>query len=855
MKREMLFVVVLLLVFSTLAAQQITFDINVYKQFLSANQNMSGDQLRTMHPAGFFKKSLPTPLTIPNYFTNIDQRYALTMDEKSKLQTHGFVVTERMERNAQGEYKWVSFGSAVADIWESDLPIYISSDLILHALHMSYDEILKQTEHSTLIPKLKLLLAQSHASLSTLDAAYGTNPTMRQSLLDVDLYLTLARSLLEGGSMPYFSENQAALSTLLSQIAGLQPLEIPLFSSKPRTFDFSQFTIRGHYTETQELGRYFQSMIWLGRTELYLIAPKTAYNEPQPEDIRRQIIDAALVVEALKISNSLLLLSQMEDIIRFFVGDQDNVTVSNMLTLMSDANIQSAAELTDTVRVRAFLNALSQKPYAFQLINSQILFSDPMSPDQLKPASAFLLLGQRFVVDSYVTGSVVYDKILFNNEKMLRMLPSPLDILFAIGNNAALQLLKPELDKYNYGTNLAALRYLVDGYDPSFWTSSIYNGWLQSIRALNPPADRSGLPQFMQAGAWWQKTMNTQLASWAQLRHDNLLYAKQSYSAGVVCSFPESYVEPVPDFFNAVKLLASNASERFGTFDYDQTWTKSYFTHYFNTLGALCDTLGTIAQKELSKTALSDIERAFLRRMLFKVQTCGIEYDGWLSSLFLLGESSTFKKDYVVADVHTAPTDASGAPIGWVLHAGTGPINLAVINAELADGTMCSFVGPVMSYYEHLSVNYKRLTDEEWQSAYQAAPSLRPSFVNLYLTDSLGNARPEGLNLQTSVGNDDNPHIPATLTVGQNFPNPFNASTVIPFSVPASLSGSTIDISVYDVQGRKIKNLFVGQLPAGNYTVRWDGTNDRHLSAASGIYFYHINCGGQRQVGKMALTK
>ncbi len=122
-----------------------------------------------------------------------------------------------------------------------------------------------------------------------------------------------------------------------------------------------------------------------------------------------------------------------------------------------------------------------------------------------QPASAFLLLGQRFVIDSYITGDVVYDKIIFNGQKVLRMLPSTLDVLFALGNDASAQLLEPELARYNYSSNLAALRYLVNSYEPQFWNSSLFNGWLSMIRTLNPPQDRTSLPTFMQTAAWWQE--------------------------------------------------------------------------------------------------------------------------------------------------------------------------------------------------------------------------------------------------------------------------------------------------------------------------------------------------------------
>ena len=106
-------------------------------------------------------------------------------------------------------------------------------------------------------------------------------------------------------------------------------------------------------------------------------------------------------------------------------------------------------------------------------------------------------------------------------------------------------MLQEELEEYKYSAQLASLRYLVDAYDDEFWDSSLYNVWLQAIRLLQAPADQTALPYFMQTTAWQQEKLNTQLASWTQLRHDNLLYAKQSYTFGYpVCSYPHSFVEP-----------------------------------------------------------------------------------------------------------------------------------------------------------------------------------------------------------------------------------------------------------------------------------------------------------------------
>jgi Protein of unknown function (DUF3160)/FlgD Ig-like domain len=824
-----------------------SFDTTAFKQFLSSHQNLTTDQLQSLHPAGSFSAETHTVFSSARYFDNINAHYGLTAGEQSLLNKHGFVVTERL--------KPYSFGNSFLEIYNNDLPVFVSTDAILHALHMSCDAILMQEESAVLSEKLDTLLSALHAQLPAIALKYSSSPSMKQMVNDIDVYLTVPQNLLGKVTAPTFSENTAVINQLLGLIKAEQPVSFALFSSTPRTIDFSQFTPRGHYTQTLLLTHYFQAMMWLGRTEMYLIAPVSADTPQTDADIRRQTIDAVLVHETMNAADKYSLLEQIDNIIHAFVGESDNVTLPNIRSLVQETNLASADQLLDTLTWKDFQDTLAQKPYAFQRINSQILMSDPLSPEQIKPAAAFLLLGQRFVIDSYVTGNVVYDKIIYENTKVLRMLPSTLDVLFALGNDAAAQILKPELDQYKYSSNLSTLRYLIDSYEPSFWQGTVYNGWLNSIRSLNPPADRSALPPFMQTAAWWQEKMNTQLASWAQLRHDFLLYAKQSYSGAVSgCSFPESYVEPIPQFFDAIKLFAQNASAKF-----QEPMLQNYSAaYYFTNLECIADTLGSIARKELTKTPLTESEKQFLKTMLYEQSTgiCGgVYFSGWYSQLFYMGGNGLTKQDMTIADIHTAPTDENGNPVGWVLHAGTGPLNLAVVVADLPDGTPTAFVGPVLSYYEYLATNFTRLTDEEWASMYNIAPSLRPSFVNLYLADSAGSTKPEGLSLLTEAKQLPPAMLPTTLVLHKNFPNPFNSSTIISFTIPAALANSNAELSLYDIQGRLVKRLFSQKFPAGNFATRWDGTSSNGSSVATGVYFYHLVVGNQQQVGKMSFVK
>ena len=60
----------------------------------------------------------------------------------------------------------------------------------------------------------------------------------------------------------------------------------------------------------------------------------------------------------------------------------------------------------------------------------------------------------------------------------------------------------------------------------------------------------------MKTEPWARRMLNTQLASWAELRHDTLLYAKQSYTGFPVCEFPDAYVDPYPEAWAGIVRLA-----------------------------------------------------------------------------------------------------------------------------------------------------------------------------------------------------------------------------------------------------------------------------------------------------------
>ena len=98
--------------------------------------------------------------------------------------------------------------------------------------------------------------------------------------------------------------------------------------------------------------------------------------------------------------------------------------------------------------------------------------------------------------------------------------------------------------------------------------------------------------------------------------------------------------------------------------------------------------------------------------------------------------------------------------------------------------------------------------------------------------------------------------LPKNFSLGANYPNPFNPSTTIPFTVPLGLRGSVLVVmEVYDLLGQRVKTLMEENMKPGYYRVVWDGLDSAGHSLGSGVYFCRVRVGEQVQVRKMALVK
>ena len=836
-----------LILLTSLAAQS-NFSAEDYARFLDENKNLTyGDLQPRFQPPFFYYKGFKNtePLESYQYLDSIINRFSVTGQERELLQQNHFVISER--------FKFLNFGDAFHQIYLADLPVFISSDAVLHALHRSYDKILTDVEISILKPNLKQFLDALYDNFLLLKTKYKNEEDLQTALKDVDLYVTMALSLLDNSKGAAQYCEQEKVDRLWDDVQAERFVERPLFSERTRKLDFSQFTVRGHYTN-EKLRDYFKAMMWLGRIDFMLTSPPVnPWEQPwEKEEIRRMNIGAYLLNELIDTSGVREYLEQNNFIINFMVGKPDNITPDELKEIIQGQEITNAAQLLNDETYDPYLEALRANNSSEQKILSQFLFMDPFSSEPSELPVSYRLSGQRFIIDSYILFNVVYDRIVFEDKKIWRPLPNPLDAMFVLGNDDALPLLEEEVEQYKYGSQLAALRYLVDSYDSAFWESSLYNVWLNAIRALNPPQTRDGWPLFMKTAAWQQEKLNTQLASWTQLRHDNLLYAKQSYTGGTGCSFPHSFVEPYPRLYANIAYFAEQAADFFSQFP-QNTYSMFCIQKYFPKLKKTMRKLETIARKEIEKENLSEDDISFLKEMLFEGGASGEPpFTGWYSDLFYDPYDAS-EEDYVIADVHTQPTDEFGTVVGRVLHVGVGDVNMGIFLAETpSDGyRKTAFMGPVMSYYELISDDFKRFNDEEWAEKVKSGNlPARPEWVNILLCDSKGEKYPQGKELASRVytGLDEREEgIPGKFRLYQNYPNPFNPRTIISYQLP---SAAFVEISIFDMLGRKVATLINTRQPAGKYEIPFNASG-----LAAGVYFCRMRTQEVRQVIKLVLLE
>jgi hypothetical protein len=674
---------------------------------VQAARSMSAEQLVGAYPEPPRAQLGYTPSQAEHFACLQRSRFRLDPQEQSIFDQQGLVLSR--QRAAR------PFALFYLHAFHADLPVFISADAILHAWHRAYDELLVQTERTAFAPLLGELLSGMRKRLVTARA----KPTVRAALDD---YLTVAHSLLldkplaptAGGSA-----QQVVRAFEAARSARGESLEL---FGKRRETDLTQFKPRGHYESHQDLIPYFRAMVWLGRMDFRAL--KTSPSGAQ--QFQRDELEAALLAREVMDNRGMALWSAVDQGLAVFIGMHDSATPKDVDGLLSTLKARS---LRDTERLSdaQLQDAVQKLGFGSQRILSDWMGKTPGAP-AMPNDSAFALFGQRYTLDAHALHSFVEDRV------PNRELPSALDVGFSVlRNNTALGVMGSAARESTLGGALSAMRTFVDSQKEDYWKSSFYTLWLAALRGM-APEDVAGLPKSARTDAWQRRTLLTQLGSWSELRHDTVLYAKQSYTTYILCNFPDAYVDPYPEVYRRLAQSSDLGLALAGRLEKASGKNLDAIRSYFTSAKQTFSKLEQMAQRQLQGKRLTAEQLDWVNHMIVAQPrkggggcggNSGVTYSGWYRQLFYTADLED--ADVSIADVHTSKEG--------ILHVGKRYPLQAVISIDDGSGPRV-FTGAVYSF--HQVVSPYRLTDSEWEA--QNEPNDEPWLAPILSDARVGQA-------------------------------------------------------------------------------------------------------------------
>jgi len=774
-----------------------------------------------------FTPNVPS-FTIEQDFSNIDNFsnfYGFTQTDLTLLMQNHFTVKKCDSTNMYDIYNNCTWNGT---------PIFVTTDAVLHTYHVLFDRILSDIEIREFVNKLDML---TEIMLDTAISFYeqAEKPETIEAAQRNIAFFSVARKLLKGEDVTVpesVAELVDAELDLIDQHDGFH--YSPVFGTFS-ALDYSQFIPRGHYTQSELLESYFRAMMWYGWTIFTMEPGKFG------DLARLHTLQALLLVQALyRIeSEGLPLIDLWEYIYEptvFFVGKTD------------DPSVVDYKALADQVYGSDFINLPSDS-----LANSALLdefmteaqkLSEPAIPnwiyDTFITYKGFRFMGQRFIPDSYMFAHLVLPEISG------RYFPKGLDVMAILDSERAYELLDTFYNETTYGNypqKITEFKTEFAAKSQFEWAQNLYWNWLYCLMPLLYTKG-DGYPFFMQTEAWSDKELVTALASWAELRHDTILYAKQSMTPCCIGPGPpKSYVEPNPYLYARLASLVRYTREGLELRDLLQ----EEYADKLDLFETLLLFLRDVSIKELENVPLSDAE--------YENIFC---FGKVMEDLVVIHEpEEPWKGDTdnmaVIADVHTdSNTDQC-------LEEGVGyPLEIFVIVKE--GGVARLTKGAIFSYYEFTRPVAERLTDEAWREMLEsAAPPVMPEWTANFM--DITSPQPS-LKFQsdgnlfnkefTSVESDEEPVIPEPIILLNNYPNPFNPETTIQFILAED---ARVSLTIYNLLGQKVITLTEGQKSAGLHTVVWDGRDESGHDVSSGVYIYSVRVKDMVQVKKMVLMR
>jgi hypothetical protein len=592
--------------------------------------------------------------------TALRARYGLDERAERMLKQNGFVVLDGGVSTLQDAYPREHHVT----------PMYVSGDAMLLLWFGLQQDLMKQAESGALTESIR----QALPALVRETALIGRRATDGRTAADANraiVALAVAEQLIDGDEQ----KASGAPAELRSEID--RAVALVMAHNETDDYpgeDYTQYTIRGHYTDSPALGRYFLASMWLSR-RLFAVDHVPGPDRDAP---LRQAIVLAAALRAAGPETQGQIRTLLE--VRHALGGPANTISITELGRALDACLGPGWTVERAVRAEG-LAAVRAELQKAEYPRSGVWAASVYQGSTPWPSQIVTFLPPSALPDSLLFQSTVNPAIRD------RSLPTGLEVGAALGFGVAREEISAH-DKY-----AAAVLKQADAHSPAIRSggSDLYSGWMRALSALTDvPA---GAPEFMRSRAWQYGRLSTALAGWAQLRHAYVLYGAQTYAMTVGKQEPvAAMVEPNPELYRHLAGLA-----------------KTVRTALAPAGGPGADTR-RLAAFEAKCVEFERLAGAELNGGLTPAQAQSIdEFGEWLSQFADV-------KAAQIADV------ATGMSLE-VLHAASGNLHTILVMPDRKSGRV--FIGAVQSYYEFSRPHGMRLTDQEWR-ALNASTLLSP---------------------------------------------------------------------------------------------------------------------------------
>jgi len=602
-------------------------------------------------------------------------------------------------------------------------PIFVTTDLAAHANHLVFDRLLQYCEENYFYPQLiavvdEYINAIEQKKEQTPEAVYNTSKLYFQTA-QVLLALAPKRVVVERSyynDIVYKKVNTANfLSNYPERVAKeIEQINSAAGISQSAIFpdmneDYSQYKVRGHYTKNGVLGAYFRALMWFGRINFNL-----GGESGSAKDAAKKLAPVALFITDITENSPELkkLWQSLFDPITELIGISDDISFYELAPLWKKIK---GSDFSQWYKNPAKLDNLVSKEYKelrTPAISGFSLFYGAYDggPEfvQRRPPVGWRLFGQRYTLDNEIH-HLVSSPRLYGRDMV-----SGLDIMKVFGSKTATNLLRErEYNKYaGLEKTLGSLQQSAMKIKDDYWFSTYYTNILYQVKTQAVFENGAGF-YFTEKPGWNLKAMNSAHGTWAELRHDTILYAKSSNAeragGGPDITFrteplpkPVHYIEPNVPFWTTSAIGIQKLYRILEKYDYLDR-------HMGMTLAGMHDVFVKAAEisrleaddKEVSATDIAWI--GSVPRLLSRITMYLLSGSDWVNDIDALRMA-------LVADVFT------NGEIGLVLETAVGiPFRLYVPLNDKQGGKRIA-IGYGFSYYEFTQPMSNRLNNEQWKA-------------------------------------------------------------------------------------------------------------------------------------------